>query len=112
MVNWRDIGHLLSLILALLSASSNWKVNSPLTFQQVEAPNSEHSMENIMKLYVPEMSCGHCKASIGTAISGLDSAASVEFDMEARKITVATDKTSAELIEALDVVGFDAEVAE
>jgi copper chaperone len=106
------MGHLLSLVLALFSSSSNWKVNSPLTFQQVEAPSNVHSLETRMKLYVPEMSCGHCKSSIGTAIAGLDGAATVEFDMDARKITVATDRTSAEVIDALDVIGFDAEVAD
>lgn len=64
-----------------------------------------------MKFNVPEMSCGHCRASIGKAIAELDESATVAFDLDARVIDVVTSKAPAEIVEALDNVGFDATAA-
>ena len=60
-----------------------------------------------MKISIPEMSCGHCKASITTAISKLDSSAKLTFDMESRQVDIATDKPFSDVQTALTAVGFD-----
>ena len=60
-----------------------------------------------MKLSVPEMSCGHCKTSITNAIETLDSTAKVDFDMEAKQITINTDKPVNAVQDALNAIGFD-----
>lgn len=61
-----------------------------------------------MKLSVPEMNCGHCKASVEQAIAGLDSAAKVSVDLPARTVMVETSQPEASVIAALGDVGFDA----
>ena len=58
---------------------------------------------------VPDMSCGHCRASIDTALKPLG--AQVDFDMPNRKITVQGTPDAAKIIAALDAIGFDAKPA-
>lgn len=55
---------------------------------------------------VPDMSCGHCKAAIEKAIGGADSAAKIEFDMEARTIDVTSDLSLADLTALLGKEGY------
>ena len=43
--------------------------------------------------HIPDMSCGHCKATVEKSIRALDPAAQIEFDMPARRVSV---KSSAE----------------
>lgn len=38
--------------------------------------------------HVPDMSCGHCKAAIETAMRGADAAARLDFDMASRTVSV------------------------
>ncbi|WP_323036340.1 heavy-metal-associated domain-containing protein [Pararhodobacter sp.] len=57
-------------------------------------------------LAVPDMSCGHCRASITKALAplGVDPA----FDMETRRVTITADIAADTAIAALDKIGFDA----
>lgn len=57
-------------------------------------------------LSVPDMSCGHCRASITAALAPLG--VTPEFDMEARRVTITGDVARPEVIAALDAIGFDA----
>ncbi len=41
-----------------------------------------------MKFDVPDMSCGHCKASIQTAIAALDKDATIDVDLDAKTVFV------------------------
>ncbi len=56
---------------------------------------------------VPDMSCGHCRASIDKALVPLG--AQVAFDMDRRHVTVTGDLTPKVVIDALDRIGFAAE---
>ena len=56
-------------------------------------------------LSVPDMSCGHCKASVEAALSPI--ATGVTVDLPARKVT-ATGAPPEALIKALAAVGFPA----
>ncbi len=61
-----------------------------------------------MKYHVPDMSCGHCKSSIETALSALDPEAQVSVDLEAKTVDVATSKPDAAVVTALEEIGFPA----
>jgi copper chaperone len=62
-------------------------------------------------LNVPDMTCGHCKAAVETAIARVDPGAAVQVDLGTRRVTVQGSASPATLIAALDDVGFPASVA-
>ena len=57
-------------------------------------------------LSVPDMSCGHCKASVEAALAPLSP--SVSVDLPRRQVTVTGPADAAALIAALDAIGFPA----
>jgi len=63
-----------------------------------------------LTLSIPDMSCGHCKATVEGAVTGLDAGAKVDIDLDAKTATVATRATPEQLIAALADVGFPASV--
>lgn len=65
-------------------------------------------MPDVFTLAVPDMSCGHCRASIETALKTLG-AVPIAFDMAERRVTVAGPVLPEAAIEALDAIGFPAE---
>ncbi len=60
---------------------------------------------------VPDMSCGHCRASITEAVTALAPDAPLSFDMERREVTLEADLPPATVLAALDKIGFPATVA-
>ena len=62
-------------------------------------------------LSIPDMSCGHCRASITAALTPLPGVAALQFDAEARTATVEGTALPESLIAALDRIGFPATVA-
>jgi len=58
-------------------------------------------------LSVPDMSCGHCKASVEAALTPL--AKTVTVDLPGRRVTVEGGDDQ-KLIKALDAIGFPAQV--
>lgn len=64
----------------------------------------------MIKLSIPDMNCGHCKASVEKAVAGVDPAASVGVDLGARSVEITTGAGAAQIIAALKTVGFDASV--
>lgn len=60
----------------------------------------------MIHLRVPDMSCGHCAATIEKAITSLDPAARVTFDMDARTISVETDQSLEAIGAALKEAGY------
>jgi copper chaperone len=59
-------------------------------------------------LSIPEMSCGHCKASVEKAVASVDPAAKVAVDLTTRRVDVSSVSTTAALIAALKVAGYEA----
>lgn len=59
-------------------------------------------------LSVPDMSCGHCKASVEAALATIAGMAPVSVDLTTRHITVAGNAAAA--LAALDAIGFPATV--
>lgn len=61
-------------------------------------------------LSVPDMSCGHCKASVEQALAGLPGTGTVAVDLPARRVRVDGPAPAPALIAALADIGFPAEV--
>lgn len=51
--------------------------------------------------HIPDMSCGHCKATIEKAIKVLDPEAHINFDMEARRVALDSVMEAAKVQAAL-----------
>ena len=65
----------------------------------------------MITLNVPDMSCGHCKATVEKAVASVDPTANVAVDLSNRSVGVTSTKSTADLIAALKVVGFEATAA-
>jgi copper chaperone len=62
-------------------------------------------------LLVPDMSCNHCKATVETALGAVPDIGPVTVDLANRRVLVEGAATPAELIAALDSVGYPATIA-
>lgn len=62
-----------------------------------------------MELKIPEMSCGHCKATIEKTILALDPGAALTFNMERRVLSVHTTAALEVLQGALHQAGYPTE---
>jgi copper chaperone len=51
--------------------------------------------------HIPDMSCGHCKATVEKAIHTLDPEARIEFDMETRRVVLVSRTEPANVQAAL-----------
>ncbi|MGV6811209.1 MAG: heavy-metal-associated domain-containing protein [Brevirhabdus sp.] len=60
----------------------------------------------MITLNVPDMSCGHCKAAISDAVTGQDASAKLDFDMEARRVTIESTLDAAALRALLEAEGY------
>lgn len=58
------------------------------------------------KLSVPDMSCGHCKASVEAALASLPGVAPVQVDLTSRHVSL--NGNAAAAIAALAAIGFPA----
>lgn len=63
-----------------------------------------------MKLAIPDMSCGHCKATVERTIIDLDSGADVIVDLETRTAVVKTTAAPQAILTALKAEGYPATV--
>jgi len=57
---------------------------------------------------VPDMSCGHCRAKIETALLEADAGAELTFDMEAREVEVDSVLDPSEVIATMTGAGYPA----
>jgi len=60
-----------------------------------------------MKFRIPDMSCGHCVATIDKAITALDTNASVSCDLENRTVAIETNTPAENVEAALRKIGFE-----
>ena len=59
-------------------------------------------------LSIPDMSCGHCKATVEKAIHALDPQAALTFDMAGRKVEVQSTAAAEAIRAALEAAGYPA----
>ncbi|AVX03904.1 heavy-metal-associated domain-containing protein [Maritalea myrionectae] len=63
------------------------------------------------KFNVPDMTCGHCEATVSKAIKEIDGSADVKADLSANKIDVTSTADNAAILAALDAAGYPSTVA-
>lgn len=63
------------------------------------------------KLSIPDMSCGHCQATIEKTIKALDPDALLEFDMPGRMVVVQCAVADITVRSALSAAGYEAALA-
>ena len=61
----------------------------------------------MMKLNVPDMTCGHCASTISKAVRAVDGGARVEVDLQRHLLRIEpTEADAAELAEAIAEAGY------
>ena len=60
----------------------------------------------MIEMSVPDMTCGHCIATIRKAVIGLDQGATCEVDLDAKRVTVGSVLPPSDFVEALEEVGY------
>lgn len=63
-----------------------------------------------MKLSIPDMSCGHCKAVVEQTIAAQDARATVSVDLATRQVDVTSSVGAKILLAALAAEGYPATV--
>lgn len=61
-------------------------------------------------LSIPDMTCGHCKASVESALKSLADSGTITVDLAAKTATATGPAAPEKLLKALDEVGFPATV--
>ncbi|WP_138469228.1 heavy-metal-associated domain-containing protein [Poseidonocella sp. HB161398] len=61
-----------------------------------------------MKYSVPDMSCGHCRASIEKAVRAADPAAELAFDQEQRSVEIGSALEAPAVVAVLAEAGYAA----
>ncbi len=65
----------------------------------------------MLKLNVPDMTCGHCAGVITKAIHSVDAGAKVDVDLKTQTVTIDADSDGAAFTQALEVAGYPATVS-
>lgn len=63
------------------------------------------------KLAVPDMNCGHCKASVEKAVQSVDADAFITVDLPGRIVEIETTQPQADILAALAAKGYPSTVA-
>lgn len=65
-------------------------------------------MTQTIRMIVPDMTCGHCKASIETTLNALSGVQNVAVDLATKKVQVEADDQVSfdQLVNTLDGIGF------
>lgn len=62
----------------------------------------------MIKLNIPDMSCGHCAGVITRTVKGLDGDAVLDFNMPEHTVQIQSKADPAALLAALDDAGYPA----
>ena len=60
----------------------------------------------MIEMNVPDMTCGHCAATIRKAVLAIDQGASCEVDLDAKKVTVNSAKPPSDFVDAIQEAGY------
>lgn len=63
----------------------------------------------MLKLKVPEMSCGHCASTVEKAVKSVDPAARVDVDLGSSTVSVETSADENAICEVIRSAGYDNE---
>ena len=59
----------------------------------------------MIEMNVPDMTCGHCVATIRKAVSGIDPGASCDVSLDDKRVTVGSVLPPSDFIAALEEAG-------
>lgn len=65
----------------------------------------------MLKLSVPDMSCGHCAAAVTKAVKAVDAAAAVDVDLATKTVAVSTAADPRKVSAALADAGYPTKAA-
>ena len=60
----------------------------------------------MIEFNVPDMTCGHCIATIRKAVSGIDPGATCEVSLDEKRVTVGSVLPPSDFVEALEEAGY------
>lgn len=60
----------------------------------------------MMKFILPDMTCGHCVATVTKAVKTVDADAGVKADLASKTVTVETSAPAAAVSQALEEAGY------
>jgi copper chaperone len=60
----------------------------------------------MIEFKVPAISCGHCVRAVSEALKEVDPAATVEVDIDSKKVSVESTAERPKLVEALTEAGY------
>ncbi len=58
------------------------------------------------QFHLPDMTCGHCVATVTETVKELDAAATLEFEREARRVRIVSELGREVLARALSEAGY------
>lgn len=62
----------------------------------------------MLRLNVPDMSCGHCQATVTDALMDIDRNAQIDVDLANRQVSVQSSASTQTVIAALEKAGYPA----
>lgn len=62
----------------------------------------------MLKLKVPDMTCGHCAIVVSQAVHSVDTNAKIDIDVGTKAVSITTSADPAEVIQALAAAGYPA----
>ncbi|ODT08624.1 MAG: heavy metal transporter [Mesorhizobium sp. SCN 65-20] len=63
----------------------------------------------MLKMNVPDMTCGHCAGVVTKAVQSVDAGARVDVDLKSQTVSITTSAEAAKIAQALDVAGYPAQ---
>jgi copper chaperone len=60
----------------------------------------------MIELTIPDMTCGGCAASITRVVQGMDPAATVEADVETKRVRIESQLDTTRLLDVIEAAGF------
>ena len=62
----------------------------------------------MMRYSIPDMTCGHCKKAVETALQELDAQAQIRVDLEKREVELQSSAPADQIVAALKTAGYEA----
>jgi copper chaperone len=61
---------------------------------------------DMLKLNVPDMTCGHCAGTVTKAVQSVDSKASVTVDLPLKTVSIVTAADGGKISQAVEAAGY------
>jgi copper chaperone len=79
---------------------------SPICRSSHSGPDQIKKDKDMIKLSVPDMSCGHCVGVIEKAVKSVDAQAAVRADLAAKTVSIESSAPPAAISKAVDAAGY------